>query len=189
MKISAMTLLTAVFFTTTILQGYLTYTLNVQNHELTQQNQRLQAMMFDYTPEIFAYAKESFDINQKYESGFGKLKLVVVVITPHNGYLIINQTSFEKSLSDQELAREHIRVNDVKMEGRTVLAISQGSNEKSVEIPFRADIKVDMDYFKPGRSGAIHVGDANLMITYYDVQAGCQYSREISVPVRAVYEY
>ncbi len=104
-------------------------------------------------------------------------RLVVVVITPHNGYLTINQTLFEKSLSDQELAREHTRVNDVKMEGRTVLAISQGSSEKSVEIPFRADIKVDMAYIKPGRSGTIHVGDVNLMITYYDIQAGRQYSK------------
>lgn len=101
MKISVSTLLTAVFFTTTIMQGYLNYTLNVQNHELTQQNQRLQAMMLDYAPEIFAYAKESFNINQKYESGFGRLKLVVVVITPHNGYLTINQTSFEKSMLDE----------------------------------------------------------------------------------------
>lgn len=186
MKISVSTLLTAVFFTTTIMQGYLNYTLNVQNHELTQQNQRLQAMMFDYAPEIFAYAKESFNINQKYESGFGRLKLVVVVITPHNGYLTINQTSFEKSMPDEQLAREHIRVNGVRMEERTVLAISQGSNEKSVEIPFKADIKVDMDCLKPGRSGTIYVGDLSLLVTYHDIQAGRQYSKEISVPVRAV---
>ena len=46
-----------------------------------------------------------------------------------------------------------------------------------------------MDYIKPGRSGAIHVGDVNLMMTYYDIQADRQYSKEISVPFRAVYEY
>ncbi|MEM3018036.1 MAG: hypothetical protein QXO25_04060 [Candidatus Bathyarchaeia archaeon] len=186
---NVMTVLTAIFFTTTIMQGYLNYALNIQNHELTQQNQRLQSMMFDYTPEIFAYAREPFDINLKYESGFGRLKLVVVVITPHNGYVTVNQTSFSRDVSGETLARENIQVAALKMEDRTVLAISQGSNEKSVEIPFRVDVKVGMDYIRPGRRDIIHVGDVRLQITYHDIQAGRQYSREVSVPVRIVCEY
>ena len=59
-------------------------------YELSNRNLQLQNMIYNYPPRIFAYPKNELlcDLNRPGPNGM--MQLLVVIVTPHNGYAVIN---------------------------------------------------------------------------------------------------
>jgi len=152
-------------------------------------------MIYNYPPRIFIQAKDRFTLKlpeTPSESGSGKANLTVTVITPHNGYVTIDQSSFnlskDKYLLDL-LDEERLESNNVKIVKPYPITVQQGTSEKVVEITFTGYVAFKMEEFRFHKGGRLEFGDIMVLITFFDVQSNRSYPHTESIPVYLEYNW
>jgi hypothetical protein len=146
-------------------------------------------MIYNYPPELFTYPERGLlyvDLNEMSVAN-GVLDLVVVIVTPHDGYGTVNQTSFELIIDDytaEFLDQRLLKLNNVKMYGEFIFAVSAGSSQATLHIPFSCDVMLYPKWKAEGTGGSFTLGIVGITVTYYDVQASRTYTTATTVPVR-----
>jgi hypothetical protein len=149
-----------------------------QNNELSNRNLQLQNMIYNYPPRIFAYPKDELRCDLNQPGANGMMRLFVVIVTPHNGYAVVNQTFFQLSYgfdSKDFLDPDLLRYNNASMYGETVLAVPAGSFQTTLEIAFLCDVRLGFKWLQPGHAVEFPMGTVDIRVTFYDVQAGRTY--------------
>ena len=146
--------------------------------QLQTQNQELQNMIYNYPPRIFAYPKDELRCDLNKPGPDGMMRLFVVIVTPHNGYAVVNQTFFQLSYgfdSKDFLDPDLLRYNDASMYGETVFAVPAGSVQTTLEIAFLCDVRLGFKWLQPGHGVEFPMGTVGIRVTFYDVQADRTY--------------
>jgi len=185
--VGIVTLLVAIWTALTTQQNY---ELSRRNLELVGQNQQLQNMLYNYTPMIFAYPTTPVIVDLRKFQPNGELELVVVIVTPHNGYAFVNQTffrlyndSYTKDFLDQSL----LSYNSIMMYRELIFAVPQGSLQTTLRVRFLCDVVLAWEHLQPGRGGSFPLGEVGLSITFRDVQAKKTHSANTTVYIRVVF--
>jgi hypothetical protein len=181
-------LTTIVFGAFSVFLGYVNVTLVETNNELAQANLRVQLLVFNYTPRVFAYSPTGELVVYLGQSPpNGKLVLTVVVISPHNGYATINETGFRADNSSEYLDKHALKRDDIKLSGRYILAVQEGSFEKNVDLYFWSIIFLNNTYLTIRNiiGADFYVGSLELTIIFHDIQLGQYYLGKVEIPVRA----
>lgn len=172
-----------IFACSTVVLGYRTV-------QLQTQNQELQNMIYNYPPRIFAYPKDELrcDLNQPGPNGM--MRLFVVIVTPHNGYAVVNQTFFQLShdiYTKDTLDPNLLRYNNASMYRETVFAVPAGSFQTTLEIAFLCNVRLAFKYLQPGHGVEFPMGTVGIRVTLYDVQAGKTYVSDTTSTVWVAY--
>jgi hypothetical protein len=185
-------LATIVVGTLTLALYYRSNELQARIVELQDQNQRLQNMIYNYAPKLLAYPKYELlcDLNPKPGQPNGLMRLFVVIVTPHNGYAVVNQTFFHLSYdfySRDFLDANALKDNTVSMYRETVFAVPAGSFQTTLEIAFSCQIRLAFKWLQPGHAIDFPVGSVGIRVTFYDAQANLTYANDTAASVRVVY--
>ena len=149
-----------------------------QNNELSNRNLQLQNMIYNYPPRIFAYPKDELRCDLNHPGPDGMMSLFVVIVTPHNGYAVVNQTFFHLSYgfdSKDFLDPGLLKYNNASMYGETVFAVPAGSFQTTLEIAFLCDVRLSFKWLQPGHAVEFPMGTVGIRVTFYDAQAGRTY--------------
>lgn len=157
---------------------------------LGYQTMQLQNMIYNYPPRIFAYPKDELlcDLNQPGANGM--MHLFVVIVTPHNGYAVVNQTFFQLSYgfySKDVLDPNLLRYNNASMYREAVFAVPAGSFQTTLEIAFLCEVRLGFKWLQPGHAVEFPMGTVGVRVTFYDVQADRTYATDTTTTVWVTY--
>jgi len=175
--------------------GIVTVYLLYQNNQLSVRNQDLQNMIYNYPPLVFAYPKYEVvvSLGQLQPWGVypnGELDLVVVIVTPHNGYAFVNRTFFtifRDSYTEDLLDPRSL--SDVAMYRECIFAVPAGSLQITLKILFYCDVGLKANRMMPGYSGMFYLGEIGLRVVFHDVQTDKFHSILTKANVRVNYKY
>lgn len=184
----------------TILIGIFTVTLYYRANELQTrivelqiQNQRLQNMIFNYTPTLFVSPQDDLVIDlNKYSQPNGILKLLVVVVTPHNGYAFVNETSFTLS-PDPDMTLPYLDPNAltdnrVDMYHELIFAVPAGSYQTTLEVSFWCDVWLSWEWKQLGHGADFPLGVVSMSVTFFDAQSNAMYTKPVTAIVRVSFQ-
>ncbi len=155
--------------------------LSKRNFELQRQNQQLQNLIYNYTPSMFVYPKYEVvvDLRKAILEPNGELDLVVVIVTPHNGYAFVNQTFFKLTNDSNALELLDSRLLDytrVTIYRELIFAVPAGSFFTTLRIPFDVTVHLALEWLQPGKGGSFVLGSVGIKVTFYDAQQRSTYS-------------
>jgi hypothetical protein len=148
-------------------------------------------MIYNYPPRIFAYPTDQYelhcDLNQPGPNGM--MHLFVVIVTPHNGYAVVNQTFFRLSYDFYKDALDPnlLRYDNVSMYREAVFAVPAGSFQTTLEISFLCEIQLGFKWLQPGHAIEFPTGTVGVRVTFYDVQADRRYVNDTTATVWVTY--
>jgi hypothetical protein len=147
-------------------------------------------MIYNYPPKIFAYPTSVFlcDLNQPEPNGM--MRLFVVIVTPHNGYAVVNQTFFQPSYNNFSrgfLDPNRLSYNSASMYRETVFAVPAGSFQTTLEIAFLCGVQLGFNTIQPGHAVEFPMGTVGVRVTFYDVQANRTYVSNATATVWVAY--
>jgi hypothetical protein len=114
-----------------------------QSNDFSSRKLQLQNMIYNYPWSIFAYPKYEVSCNLNQPGPNRMVRLFVVIVTPHNGYAVVNQTFFRLSFdfySKDNLDPDLLTYDNVTMHRETVFAVAAGSFQTTLEIPFVCEL-------------------------------------------------
>ena len=156
---------------------------------LGYQTLQLQNMIYNYPPRIFAYPKDELRCDYNKPGPNGMMRLFVVIVTPHNGYAVVNQTFFQLSrdIPKGVLNPDLLTSNNASMYREVVFAVPAGSFETTLEIAFSCSVWLGFELIQPGHGGEFSMGTVGIRVTFYDVQAGKPYVSDTTSTVLVAY--
>jgi hypothetical protein len=164
-----------------------------QNYELSNRNLQLQNMIYNYPPRIFAHPSDQYDLlcNLNHPEPSGMMHLFVVIVTPHNGYALVNQTFFQ--LSNDAYTKDVLNPNVLKSDNVSiyrspVFAVGAGSFQTTLEIGFFCLVTLAFQYIQPGRAVEAPIGTVGIRVTFYDVQTNSTYTTNTTAMVWIRYD-
>jgi len=175
-----------------ILTGALAY-YAWQSNELSNTNLQLMNMIYNYPPRIFAYPNDQHDLlcNLSHPEPSGTMHLFVVIVTPHNGYAVVNQTPFRLSndlYSKDVLDPNFLKSDNVSIYREPVFAVAAGSFQTTLEIGFACRVQLAFQYIQPGHAVEAPIGAVGIRVTFYDVQANKTYATNTTATVWVTYD-
>jgi hypothetical protein len=150
---------------------------------------QLQNMIYNYPPKVFAYPTSVLRCDLSQPEPIGMMHLSVVIVTPHNGYAVVNQTFFQLShdIPNGVLNPVLLSYDNVAMYRETVFAVPAGSFQTTLAIAFSCSVWRGFELIQPGLGGEFPMGTVGIRVTFYDVQAGKPYVSDTTSTVLVAY--
>lgn len=184
-----------------LLNFYQVYQAGITNKEdldVVRSNLRLQQLQSNYTSMVFGYAPEGMlqmdfihtPSNGDATLGNGTLSFTVVIISPHYGYAIINQSYFkvyEQPLTMSILSQSNLRSDFVRMQAEPILPVVPGALDTNLELHFMSIIIFSSAIAPDATISGVPTGAIGITITFYDVQTNATTTRTVEIPLMVNY--
>jgi hypothetical protein len=155
--------------------------------QLQTQIQELQ----NYPPKILAYPNDQYQLLCNLNKPSGMMHLFVMILTPHSGYAVVNQTFFQLSFYSKDVLDQRsdlLKSDNVTIYREPVFAVAAGSFQTTLEITFVCWITLAFQYIQPGRAVEAPIGTVGIRVTFYDVQADRTYTTDTTAMVWVTYD-